>query len=113
MSTSAPIAPASPVTNSQPLYPQERDNYICQYCGKDGLASLENWHDSTVDHFIPQKLGGTDQLNNLKTSCGYCNAIKGDRVFETVEDARKFVMARRAELQKDYEKVLAKMRDKR
>ena len=39
---------------------QKRDNYLCQYCGKDGLESLDNWHDSTVDHFRPRKYGGTD-----------------------------------------------------
>lgn len=33
----------------------------------------------TVDHFIPQKKGGTDHLYNLQLLCGYCNSVKGDR----------------------------------
>ena len=84
---------------------QKRDNFICQYCHKDGLESLENWHDSVVDHFRPRKCGGSNEEGNLKTSCGYCNAIKGDREFETIEEARQYILKRRAELQKDFERV--------
>ncbi len=84
---------------------QKRDNFFCQYCGKDGLESLDNWHDSVVDHFHPWTSGGSNDEGNLKTSCGYCNAIKGDRVFETIEEARRYISKRRAELQKDFERV--------
>jgi 5-methylcytosine-specific restriction endonuclease McrA len=89
---------------------QKRDNYICQYCGKDGLASLDNWHDSTKDHFIPQSQGGTSSPENLITSCGYCNAIKGEKLFSSLEAAKAYVLKRRTELQQDYEKVRNSMR---
>jgi len=84
---------------------QKRDNYMCQYCGKDGLASLDNWHDCTRDHVKPFSRGGVEDPSNVVTSCHYCNSIKGDRVFNSLEDARAFVLARRAELQLDFEWV--------
>lgn len=94
-----------------PIHPiQKRDNYICQYCGKDGLASLDNWHDCTIDHVLPRRHGGQDTPENLVTSCGYCNAIKGDRAFDSVDDARRYVLQRRAELEADYQRVLNAVR---
>ena len=43
----------------------------CVYCG-DELAGH-------VDHVIPQAAGGTDDLDNLVSSCAGCNHRKGDR----------------------------------
>ncbi len=94
-----------------PIHPvQKRDDYRCQYCGKDGLLDLDNWHDCSIDHFTPQKHGGTDDESNLKTSCHYCNAIKGDRLFTTIEEARAFIKKRRQELQNEFERVCKAVR---
>lgn len=94
-----------------PIHPvQKRDNYICQYCGKDGLASLDNWHDCRIDHFIPRKYGGTDDHDNLVTSCSYCNAIKGGRRFETQDAAHEYIMERRKELKEQFKRVVAAVR---
>jgi len=47
----------------------------CQRCGtEDNL---------TVDHIVPRKLGGDDNLNNLEVLCGSCNSSKGGRFFDT------------------------------
>lgn len=48
-----------------------RDNYTCCYCGEKG-GILE------VDHIIPFSKGGTDNLENLITSCRKCNRQKKD-----------------------------------
>jgi len=49
-----------------------RDKYVCQYCGACGKnTELE------VDHVIPVSRGGTDDKDNLKTSCIECNRGKG------------------------------------
>jgi 5-methylcytosine-specific restriction endonuclease McrA len=84
---------------------QKRDDYKCQYCGKDGLASAESWHDSCIDHLNPRKYGGTNDADNRLACCHYCNAIKGDRHFESLEEARQYILQRRNELQADYEAV--------
>ena len=47
-----------------------RDNYQCQYCGKHSP-------NLTVDHIIPQRLGGESTWENLITACAECNHKKG------------------------------------
>jgi len=50
----------------------KRDGFRCQYCGRtpaDGVTL-------SVDHVIPLKKGGTDEPENLKTSCKSCNSAK-------------------------------------
>ncbi len=86
---------------------QKRDKFICQYCGKDGLVSLENWHDTVVDHFDPSK-GNTE--NNLFTSCHYCNAIKGKKVFKSIQEVRDYIKNRKKQLYKNFLKVVKEIR---
>ncbi len=59
-----------------------RDNYTCQYCGKQG-ANL------TIDHVQPRHLGGAYTWTNLVTACQTCNHRKGGR---RLEDARMFLL---------------------
>ncbi|MDE0658047.1 MAG: HNH endonuclease [Gammaproteobacteria bacterium] len=47
----------------------ERDGYACCRCGRRGVR-LE------VDHVVPLKDGGTDDLSNLQTLCKPCHAAK-------------------------------------
>lgn len=47
-----------------------RDNYTCQYCGRQ-LANL------TIDHVVPRHLGGKTQWDNVVTACSRCNHLKG------------------------------------
>jgi 5-methylcytosine-specific restriction endonuclease McrA len=49
-----------------------RDNYTCRYCGRIG-GKLE------ADHIIPFSKGGSDELDNLVTSCRTCNRQKKDK----------------------------------
>lgn len=49
-----------------------RDNYTCAYCGQVG-GKLE------VDHVIPFSKGGSDEVDNLITSCRRCNRQKKDK----------------------------------
>ena len=32
-----------------------------------------------VDHVIPQRAGGQDNIENLQLLCAHCNRVKGDR----------------------------------
>lgn len=50
----------------------ERDNFTCQYCGKTPPDVMLN-----VDHIVPVSKGGTDDPENLRTSCFECNSGKG------------------------------------
>jgi CRISPR/Cas system Type II protein with McrA/HNH and RuvC-like nuclease domain len=57
----------------------KRDNFRCQYCGKTPPeVTLE------VDHIQPRSKKGSDDINNLVTSCFDCNRGKRDIVLEKV-----------------------------
>ena len=50
----------------------KRDDFICQYCGKHPPEVILE-----VDHIYPVMLGGTNDPDNLATSCWECNRGKG------------------------------------
>jgi 5-methylcytosine-specific restriction endonuclease McrA len=41
-------------------------------------------------------------MDNLVTACRPCNLMKGTRLFPTLEEAKKYVLARRQEWQQKY-----------
>lgn len=56
----------------------KRDDFTCLYCGrKPPDVTLE------VDHLIPRSQGGTDDPENLYTSCWDCNRGKGATPLDT------------------------------
>jgi 5-methylcytosine-specific restriction endonuclease McrA len=73
----------------------ERDNYTCQICGisRDGIAELlpglETKITWSIDHIIPRRCGGTDDMSNLQCVCYNCNNVKGDKF--TNEETKKMV----------------------
>ena len=53
----------------------ERDQFTCQYCGQTPPSVVLH-----VDHIYPVSQGGTDDPENLRTSCQSCNLGKSDKV---------------------------------
>jgi HNH endonuclease len=53
----------------------KRDNFTCSYCGNIG-GVLE------CDHIVPFSKGGSNELENLTTSCRKCNRQKKDKSVE-------------------------------
>ena len=59
----------------------------CQLCGRKLL-----FESITLDHIIPLKMGGKDNIDNLQIACNICNRSKSsylpddfqDRVFDTL-----------------------------
>jgi len=51
-----------------------RDGYVCQYCGKKFKRD-----DLTIDHVVPKSHGGSNNWDNIVSSCEPCNAKKADR----------------------------------
>jgi 5-methylcytosine-specific restriction endonuclease McrA len=63
----------------------ERDNFTCRYCGgKSPDVVLD------VDHIVPVRDGGTDDLDNLVSACVDCNTGKSGHPLraDTTTDAR-------------------------
>jgi len=50
----------------------QRDGHYCRACGSTA--------DLTIDHIVPEKLGGTLDPSNLQVLCRTCNSRKGARV---------------------------------
>jgi hypothetical protein len=55
----------------------ERSRYRCGYCltAEEVVGTL-----FTVDHIVPESVGGTTTAENLCLSCWSCNLIKSDRI---------------------------------
>jgi hypothetical protein len=57
----------------------KRDDFTCTYCGRRTPEVILE-----VDHMIPESRGGTDNPENLVTSCFECNRGKGSALLETI-----------------------------
>lgn len=70
----------------------KRDHFRCQYCGQTPPAVVLE-----VDHIQPKSKGGSDDWNNLITSCFDCN--RGKSNVELGEQTAEAIM------QMQYEKI--------
>jgi 5-methylcytosine-specific restriction endonuclease McrA len=102
----------APVTMKEALPILERDDYCCRYCGLDGRASFENALMMTVDFVVPRARKGKKTADNLVACCKPCNAIKGTKVYSSIEDAKAHVMATREKLREGWEAKTARPRTK-
>ena len=93
-----------PVTRREGLEILKRDQYRCQYCGLDGLASFENALALSVDFVIPRARQGKKNPRNLVACCRSCNMIKGKRMYRSFDEAKQYVLRRREELRHSWER---------
>lgn len=77
-----------------------RDAFRCQYCAKKFAAA-----DLTLDHIDPRSRGGSDESDNLATSCNPCNQRKGNR---TPDEARMPLLATPSALRYGLDRALLK-----
>jgi hypothetical protein len=63
----------------------DENPHLNMYGEKEGKLIL-----FTMDHFIPQSKGGTNDLTNLQTMCAECNELKGNS-FISNERLRKLI----------------------
>ena len=80
------MAKRKPLKNSIRFEVFKRDSFTCQYCGQKAPDVILE-----VDHIIPVKEGGTDDIMNLVTSCRECNSGKSCKLLsdETVIEKRR------------------------
>jgi hypothetical protein len=72
-------------------------NARCIYCGLPLLYAIRKKGKIIIthlewDHFIPYAYNYNSQF---VCACNVCNRIKHDKIFDSIEDARKFILARR------------------
>ena len=52
---------------------QERAKGFCEYCRTPDNIATSSFH---CEHIVPQKIGGTNSLDNLAWACPRCNSHK-------------------------------------
>lgn len=62
----------------------------CYLCG----CSI-TFDTATIDHFFPKSKGGGNSMENMFVSCMPCNSHKSDNIFETPDEARRFIQQKR------------------
>ena len=70
------------------------DSYTCTYC----LQTIKwDHHRSrpTRDHFIPKSKLLKDHKTEFVLCCQWCNSRKSDKVFSSIEEARKYIASRK------------------
>lgn len=88
----------------------KRDGFVCQYCGNHPPAVLLQ-----VDHINPIKLGGTNDMDNLITSCQPCNIGKTATPLSVVPQAlaaKAAEVAEREEQIRGYNEIMQGRRDR-
>ena len=65
----------------------ERDNYTCQYCGKQPPSKSRaiRWMEKNqmnLDHILPRSRGGKTTWSNIVASCFTCNSKKGNKTLK-------------------------------
>jgi 5-methylcytosine-specific restriction endonuclease McrA len=92
-----------PVSQAEGMKILERDQFRCRYCGLDGKTSFENALVMSVDFVVPRARKGKKDPSNLVACCRPCNMIKGTRMYNSFEDAKKYVLAQRDEIRRAWE----------
>lgn len=65
----------------------------CVYCGFTFGRGVR----IEYDHFLPFSYSGDNNKLNMVASCRECNQIKSDKLFQTIEEARVYIVGRRRE----------------
>lgn len=65
------------ITSAQRQAVKQRAGGCCEYCRLKEIDEIPAFH---IDHIIPVKHHGTDDLDNLALSCYQCNAFKGSNL---------------------------------
>jgi hypothetical protein len=62
---------------------RQRASFACEYCG---VSETDTGGELTIDHYHPQALGGSDDMDNLLYCCQRCNQYKADYWPATMDD---------------------------
>ena len=86
----------------------KRDGFCCQYCGNNPpLVVLE------VDHIQPKSKGGSDDIDNLVTSCFDCNRGKSNielNILPQKTEEKALLIKEKEEQYAAYKKLLSSIK---
>jgi len=72
-------------TNEEWMEMAKAYDYKCFYCDLDFLESPFNFSCAEVDHFKPRSIDGVE--GEVVPACRFCNKVKRNKQFATVEEA--------------------------
>ena len=87
-----------------------RAGFRCEYCGRDFLASVDDYESFQIDHVVPKSKCPRDSVNeldNLALACKPCNFFKravmpeGSSREDKVRWAARYIQGRRLERLKE------------
>lgn len=84
----------------------KRDSFTCQYCGKNPPSAILE-----IDHISPVKNGGSNDIDNLITSCFDCNRGKGANSLKEIPPSitdKSKIIAEKEEQIREYKKLIAR-----
>lgn len=88
----------------------KRDEFSCVYCGATPPSVILQ-----IDHIHPVAEGGTNQIDNLITSCQPCNIGKGANLLsnipQSLKDKSSVIAEQEAQL-KGYYEIVQKQQDR-
>lgn len=85
----------------------KRDNFTCQYCGKTPPNVMLE-----IDHIKPISKGGSNNINNLVTSCFDCNRGKSNHSLKVMPNTlaeNHEILVEKEEQLKEYHKLIRKI----
>ncbi|WP_207064086.1 HNH endonuclease [Motiliproteus sp. SC1-56] len=87
----------------------ERDNWTCQYCGRGGIESFEDWNEAwlAIDHIMPKKHGGSDEESNLVVACHTCNSVKAAEMCSSIAEAKEIIARKNEGRKRWFQKFVA------
>jgi hypothetical protein len=59
-----------PISEEDRQFVRKRAKYLCEYCHSSERVSPSRF---TMEHVVPQSLGGSDHTDNLALACRRCN----------------------------------------
>lgn len=67
---------------------------MCFYCG-EGAATV-------LDHVLPYSYDQNSDIDNLRPCCALCNSLASDKIFESIEDKRQYLLDKRRRRRQTY-----------
>jgi len=99
-----------PISKKKRFEVFKRDGFVCQYCGAHPPSTILH-----VDHIDPVALGGSNEIDNLITSCQSCNLGKSATPLTDIPESLKdkAIEIKERELQiSGYQAEMQKKRDR-
>ncbi len=88
----------------------KRDEFVCQYCGSNPPSVVLH-----VDHITPVSKNGTNDIDNLITSCSKCNMGKSNVLLsstpKSLKDKAKEIEEREKQI-KGYADIISSKRER-